>query len=398
MKPDVYKVLVTQFLTAFADNAVLFAAITMVMQQSTGTSWYVPALQASFLVAFVVLAPWVGPFADGRSKKDVLWQANLIKAGGAFALLVGLGPMLAYAVIGIGAALYSPAKYGILPELVDESQLVKANGYIEGSTIVAILGGTLVGAFVANQSIQLAFALVIGLYIVSALAALMVSRLPARSVEKKAAALHHFMFMCRGLLATPRARFATLGVSLFWAAATVLRVLLVAWAPVVLMISNSTEIAALTLFVAIGIAVGALIAPRVIPMAYLRRARMAAYAMAAVIVLLSTITTLDLARVALFLCGLAGGMFVVPINAALQEIGHKSIGSGSAVAVQNFFENISMLVATGLYTLAAQQGADPVMTMAVLGVIILIATVLVSWHLPPDTGSIDQDLPEAKDE
>lgn len=398
MKPDVYKVLVTQFLTAFADNAVLFAAITMVMQQSAGTSWYVPALQAAFLVAFVLLAPWVGPFADGRSKKDVLWQANLIKALGALALLVGLEPLAAYAVIGIGAALYSPAKYGILPELVDESQLVKANGYIEGSTIVAILGGTLVGAYVANQSIQFAFSLVIALYIISALAALTVIRLPARNVEKKKAAVQHFMFMCRGLLATPRARFATLGVSLFWASATVLRVLLVAWAPVVLLITNSTEIAALTLFVAIGIAVGAFIAPRLIPMAYLRRARMAAYAMAVVIILLSTVTTLDLARVALFLSGLAGGMFVVPINAALQEIGHKSIGSGSAVAVQNFFENLSMLVATGLYTFAAQQGADPVLTMAVLAVIILIATVLVSWHLPPDTGSIDKDLPKVRDE
>ena len=398
MKSDVYKVLVTQFLTAFADNAVLFAAITMVMQQSAGTSWYVPALQAAFLVAFVVLAPWVGPFADGRSKKDVLWQANLIKALGAFALLAGLEPLLAYAVIGIGAALYSPAKYGILPELVDESQLVKANGYIEGSTILAILGGTLVGAYVANQSIQFAFSLVIALYVISALAALTVIRLPARNAEKKKVAVQHFMFMCRGLLATPRARFATLGVSLFWASATVLRVLLVAWAPVVLLMTDSTEIAALTLFVAIGIAVGAFIAPRVIPMAYLRRARMAAYAMAVVIILLSTVTTLDFARVALFLSGLAGGMFVVPINAALQEIGHKSIGSGSAVAVQNFFENLSMLVATGLYAFAAQQGADPVLTMAMLGVIILIATVLVSWHLPPDIGSIDKDLPKVSDE
>ena len=330
MKSDVYKVLVTQFLTAFADNAVLFAAITMVMQQSADTSWYVPALQAAFLVAFVLLAPWVGPFADGRSKKDVLWQANLIKALGAFALLVGLEPLLAYAVIGIGAALYSPAKYGILPELVDESQLVKANGYIEGSTIVAILGGTLVGAYVANQSIQFAFSLVIALYIVSALAALTVIRLPARNIEKKKAAVQHFMFMCRGLLATPRAH--------------------------------------------------------------------GSVCLAVVIILLSTVTTLDLARVALFLSGLAGGMFVVPINAALQEIGHKSIGSGSAVAVQNFFENLSMLVATGLYTFAAQQGADPVLTMAILGVIILIATVLVSWHLPPDTGSIDKDLPKVRDE
>jgi LPLT family lysophospholipid transporter-like MFS transporter len=387
MKRDLYRVLTTQFLTAFADNAVLFTAITMVMQQTTVGSWYIPALQASFLVAFVLCAPWVGRYADARPKPRVLFGANAIKAVGAGLLLMHIEPLLAYAVIGLGAAAYSPAKYGILPELVDEQTLVKANGWIEGSTILAILSGTLVGAALANYSVMLALLTIIVLYIASALVALTIQH---RLIVGPAAgkALSNFAANMRGLLATPRARFSALGVSLFWAAATVLRVLLVAWAPVVLLIHSTTDIALLTMFVAIGIAVGSVLVPRLIPMAYLRRARMAAYAMGVLIALLATVESLWAARVALFLAGLCGGLFVVPINAALQEIGHKSIGSGGAVAIQNFFENLAMLLASGVYSLIAGAGVDPVSTMVWLGVLVIITTVLVSWHLPRDTGAL----------
>ncbi len=385
MNPVLYRVLATQFLTAFADNAVLFTAITMVMQQTAVGGWYVPALQASFLVAFVLCAPWVGRYADARPKPRVLFGANIIKAMGAGLLLLHVEPLIAYALIGLGAAAYSPAKYGILPELVDEHSLVKANGWIEGSTILAILSGTLAGAALANYSVMLALALIIALYIASALIALTIRH---QLIAGPAAgrALRNFVSQMRGLLATPRARFSTLGVSLFWAAATVLRVLLVAWAPAVLLIHSTTDIAMLTLFVAIGIAAGSVLVPRLIPMAYLRRARMAAYAMGAVIAILATLDSLWAARIALFLAGLCGGLFVVPINAALQEIGHKTIGSGGAVAIQNFFENLAMLLASGMYALIAGAGVDPVATMIWLGVLVIIATVLVSWHLPRDTG------------
>lgn len=387
MKRDLYRVLLTQFLTAFADNAVLFTAITLVMQQSEVRGWYVPALQASFLVAFVLFAPWVGRFADARPKPRVLFGANAIKVVGAGLLLFNLEPLLAYAVIGLGAAVYSPAKYGILPELVDEQTLVKANGWIEGSTILAILSGTLVGAVLAEYSITLALFVVIGLYIASALIALTIRH---NLIVGPAAgrALGNFFTQMRGLLATPRARFSALGVSLFWAAATVLRVLLVAWAPAVLFIDSTTDIAMLTMFVAIGIAVGAVLVPRLIPMAYLRRARMAAYLMGVVIILLAVVDSVGVARLALFLAGVCGGLFVVPINAALQEIGHKTIGSGGAVAIQNFFENLAMLLASGVYSLVAGAGVDPVLTMVWLGVIVVIATALVSWHLPRDTGAL----------
>jgi len=197
----------------------------------------------------------------------------------------------------------------------------------------------------------------------------------------------------RSLLMTPRARFATLGVSLFWSAATVLRVLLVAWAPAVLLIHTTTEIAQLTLFVALGIAVGSVLVPRLIPLAYLRRARLAAYAMGMVIVLLATLDSVLSARVALFMAGVCGGLFVVPINAALQEIGHRSIGSGGAVAIQNFFENLAMLLASGIYAIVAGAGIDPVITMLWLGLLVVIATVLVSWNLPRDTGELTNGNP-----
>lgn len=392
MNRDLYRVLGTQFLTAFADNAVLFTAIMMVMNKSEVGSWYVPALQASFLIAFVLLAPWVGRFADARPKPRVLLSANIIKALGAGLLLFHVEPLIAYAVIGLGAAAYSPAKYGILPELVDEQTLVKANGWIEGSTILAILSGTLVGAVLAEYSVIMALIAVVALYVLSALIALTIRhKLVVGSSQGRA--LGSFIDQMRGLLVTPRARFSTLGVSLFWAAATVLRVLLVAWAPVVLFIDSTTDIATLTMFVAIGIAVGSVLVQRLIPMAYLRRARMAAYVMAAVIVLLATVDSVAMARLALFMTGVCGGLFVVPINAALQEIGHKSIGSGGAVAIQNFFENVAMLLASGIYAVVAGIGVDPVITMTWLGLLVMVATAIVSWHLPRDTGGL-LDEPE----
>lgn len=385
MNKDIYRVLTTQFLTAFADNAVLFTAVTLVMQEMQRGSWYIPALQAAFLIAFVLLAPWVGRFADARPKPRVLFGANVIKAFGAGLLFMQVEPLIAYALIGLGAAMYSPAKYGILPEMVDETSLVKANGWIEGSTILAILGGTLIGAAISEYSVTLALLMIMALYSLSALVAMTIRHtLVAR--DREGYTTSDFYQQMRGLLVSPRARFATLGVSLFWASATVLRVLLVAWAPVVLFIYSTTQIALLTMFVAIGIAVGAFLVPRLIPMAYLRRARMAAYAMGVVVVLLATLDNVWLVRFALFMAGMCGGLFVVPVNAALQEIGHRTIGSGGAVAIQNFFENLAMLVASGVYSYVAGVGVDPVITMIWLGFLIIIATAIVSWRLPRDTG------------
>ena len=158
--------------------------------------------------------------------------------------------------------------------------------------------------------------------------------------------------------------------------------IIVAWAPLVLMSHNATEIAQLTLFLAIGIIVGSAIVPRLIPLEHLRRARISAYIMGVFIVILSLTTSLLPARCVLFVIGMMGGIFIVPMNAALQELGQESIGSGSAVALQNFFQNLAMLIAVGTYTYATAQHADPISAMQTLGVLVFILTFMVSIKLP----------------
>jgi LPLT family lysophospholipid transporter-like MFS transporter len=381
MNRNVHLLLAAQFLSAFADNALLFAAIALVLHSAHLAAWYIPALQASFLVAFVIFAPWVGVVADRHSKVWVLFGANGIKALGAGLLMIGVDPLAAYAVAGIGAAFYGPAKYGILPELLGREQLVAANGLIEGTTIMAIVSGALAGGSAADRSVPLALMAVIGCYLASALIVLGMTRTPIR-VTQRLPAVRYFADMTRTLLSSSRALFATLGVTLFWSSAAVLRVMVVAWAPIVLELHSTEDIAALTLFSAIGVAVGAFIAPRLIPLDKLHRARVAAYGMGICIILLAITDALWPARLALLVAGIAGGIFVVPVNATLQEIGHRTLGAGGAVAVQQFFENLGMLAATGVYAYAAGQGADPVLSLLTLGVLVMLATTLVSWHLP----------------
>jgi LPLT family lysophospholipid transporter-like MFS transporter len=375
-----------QFLTAFADNAIMFTAIAMLFfnpEAPLRGAWYVPALQASFLVAFVVLAPWAGPFADRRPKPHLLLIGNVLKATGAALMFAGVEPLVAYALVGTGAAIYGPAKYGILPELVGTDRLVRANGWIEGSTIVAIVLGTFLGPRVADRSVSLAFIVVIACYVASAGAALALPRLAAAE-PGAAAGIRIFLGRIRKLFETSTWRFAMLGNALFWASAAVLRLLLIAWAPVVLLAANTSSIGDLALFLALGIVIGALIVPRLITIERLRRARLAAYAMGVFILVFSLVDSTWPARAVLIAIGVCGGMFLVPINAALQNIGHRTIGSGRAVALQSFFENSAMLTGVGIYTAAVGSGARPVASIVVVGVLVLIATTLVSWHLPPD--------------
>lgn len=389
MNKQIYPLLIAQFLSAFADNAILFTVIAMIMHSHDLPTWYVPALQSAFLIAFVVLAPWVGGFADNQAKSRVLIIANLIKAVGAGLLLCKVEPLIAYCIVGVGAAIYSPAKYGILPELAGHEFLVKANSWIEGSTILAILLGMVVGAKLADYSVTIALGLTIALFIASACFTLF---LPVRIAKAPLTSpqLVEFVKQIGQFFTTPRSRFAILGASLFWASAATLRVIIVAWAPLVLMSKNATEIAQLTLFLAIGIIAGSAIVPRLIPLEHLRRIRMPAYIMAVFIGILSFTHSLMPARCMLFVIGMMGGMFIVPINAALQELGQHSIGSGSAVALQNFFQNLAMLLAVGAYTYATAQLVDPVMAMQTLAGLLFILTFLIAIKLPKN--SLKQEI------
>jgi LPLT family lysophospholipid transporter-like MFS transporter len=395
MSKSFIALLIAQFLSAFADNAILFTVIALVMHAVNPVSWYIPALQSSFLIAFVILAPWVGTLADNHPKARVLMFANLLKACGAGLLLLQVEPLIAYAIVGSGAAIYSPAKYGILPELVKHDELVKANSWIEGSTILAILLGMVIGAKVADASIQGALIGTIGLFLLSASIA---SLLPLRQIPpaplqkggrpekaRQVSALRDFVAQIRQFFTTPRARFVILGGSLFWASAATLRVILVAWSPLVLDLHSATEIAQLTLFLAVGIIIGSAIVPFLIPLERLRRARFSAYGMALLIMALSFTETVWAARTALLLIGTMGGMFIVPINAALQELGQQTIGSGRAIALQGFFQNVAMLLAVGSYSFAAAQQISPIIAMLSLGGLLLMSSFIVAFYLPRAT-------------
>ncbi|MDC9729865.1 MAG: lysophospholipid transporter LplT [Methyloprofundus sp.] len=374
--------LLAQFLSAFADNAILFTVIAIVMQSNELAPWYVPALQSMFLIAFIIFAPWVGAFADYYAKSKILLLANLIKASGAILLLLNIEPLIAYALVGVGAALYSPAKYGILPELVSHQQLVKANSLIEGSTILAILLGMVIGAQVADYSISIALSSIVGLFIISALISLFLPVNRSSQTIHSGTIKHFYRHLC-DFLSSPRARFAVLGGSLFWLAAATLRVILIAWAPLILLSKNASEIAELTLFLAIGIIIGSALVPRLISLENIRQARIPALVMSIFIVLLSFTNTLWEARAVLLAIGCAGGMFIVPINAALQAIGYKSIGSGSAVALQNFLQNVAMMIGVGCYTYASAIEIKPEITMLSLGLFIFVCTLIISLLLPP---------------
>ncbi|MCK4492420.1 MAG: lysophospholipid transporter LplT [Methylococcales bacterium] len=383
MNKQIYPLLVAQFLSAFADNAILFTVIAMVMQSKELAQWYIPALQSVFFIAFVVFAPWVGAFADNYAKSRVLIVANLIKAGGALLLVLAVEPLIAYCIIGIGAALYSPAKYGILPEIAGHKALVKANSWIEGSTIFAIIFGMVIGAKVADYSIEWALWGTLGLFLLSAVISLL---LPTRVAEYKSSGFKVVQFgqQIGTFFETTRSRFSVLSASLFWASAASVRVIIIAWSPLVLMTQTASEIAELTFFLAIGIIVGSAIVPRLIPLEYLHRVRIPAYCMSFFIIGLGFTSTVLNASILLFLIGVMGGLFIVPINAALQEIGQQSIGSGGAVALQNFFQNVAMLLAVGTYTYSVSLGVSPISAMLTLGFLVFFATFIIALRLPKE--------------
>lgn len=383
MNRGLFALVSAQFLSAFGDNAILFVVIAMLLKSGQVGSWYVPALQSSFLVAYVTLTPWVGALAERHPKPRVLMLANLLKALGALCVWLGIEPLLAYGIIGIGAAAYGPAKYGIIPELTPTSNLVRANSWVEGATIGAILLGTVGGAKLADMSIPMAQISVIAIYLVSSVATLLLPRLPASRLSTGEA--RHFAELMRWigeLLGSAKTRMTLLALSLFWACSATLRIVLVAWAPEVLHTESATDIAELTLFLAIGIIMGAILAPRLIPLTQIRRTRFTAYLLGILFLLLAPTHDIWMARGLLLGAGIAGGLFVVPLNAHVQAFGQATVGSGSAVAVQNLFQNGAILISMGLYTLASAAGVGPVASMTALGVIVFSMTVLVSVTLP----------------
>jgi LPLT family lysophospholipid transporter-like MFS transporter len=370
-----FAVLVAQFLSALADNALLFAAIAM-LKATAAPSWQTPMLQEAFVLAFIILAPFVGPFADAWPKGRVMLVANAMKFAGAAAMLMGLNPLIAYNLVGIGAAAYSPAKYGILSELVGKDQLVKANSLMEGSTIVAILLGAVLGGKLADASVSAALTVICACYLLAAGANALIPRLPvAHPLDNFSprVLVGDFWAALLTLFRDKDARFSLLGTSVFWGSGSTLRLLLVAWVPVALGIVDLSMPANLSGAVAIGIAFGAAGAASFVSLTKVNRALPAGILIGLVIIVFAHMTNLYAAIVLLILVGACGGFYVVPLNALLQEKGHETVGAGHAVAVQNFFENFAMLALVGLYTAMDKGGTPVVQSATIFGVVVLVA-------------------------
>ncbi len=374
-------VLVAQFLSALADNALLFAAIALLKSQQAA-AWQTPLLQEAFVLAFILLAPFVGPFADYIPKGRAMLLANAMKLIGAAMMLSGAHPLLAYSLVGIGAAAYSPAKYGILRDLVSAGKLVKANSLIEGSTIVAILLGAVLGGMLADWSVQGALTSVVGVYLLAALSNLLIPRLPAEhplTQLSPVVLVKDFARALRIMIRNREARFSLLGTSIFWGAGSTLRFLLVAWVPVALLITDNTVPATLSGVVAIGIALGAAAAARFVNLSNVNRALPAGIAIGLLIMVFAHVTSMPATIAMLILIGACGGFYVVPLNALLQERGHETVGAGHAIAVQNFFENLTMLLMIGVYVLLIKSGISVVTAATGFGALVLVGIGFLAW-------------------
>lgn len=352
-------VLIAQFLSAMADNALLFGALAL-LKLDHYPEWAAPLLQEFFVCAFILLAPFAGPFADSLPKGRVMLLSNGLKLAGALGMCIGLNPFIAYGLVGVGAAAYSPAKYGILSELTSPANLVKANGLMEGSTIAAILSGAIMGGMLADWNVLGALGIVTACYALAAGANLLIPRLPAAHPLGSfsfGGVFRDFVQAVRVLVKHPDTRFSMTGTSLFWGAGATLRFLLVAWVPVALGIMNNSMPAYLNAVVAVGIVVGAALAAKFIKLEQADRALPAGVLIGVAVCVLAGTTHLPMAFVVMTALGACGGFFIVPLNALLQERGHQSVGAGHAVAVQNLAENAAMLIMIGVYMLALRAGA-----------------------------------------
>ena len=375
-------VLGAQFLSAMADNALLFGTLAL-LKAELYPPWTDPLLQEFFVGAYILLAPFAGPFADALPKSRVMLISNGLKLAGALGICAGLNPFIAYGLVGVGAAIYSPAKYGILSELTSPEQLVKANGLMESSTIAAILIGAVAGGTLADWNVRGAIAAVSACYGLAALTNLFI---PASSPLHRAAShtlpgiLRDFAQALRQLLRVRAARFSIMGTSIFWGAGSTMRFLLIAWVPVALGVANNRMPAYLNAVVAVGIVVGAGLAGKFISLEKADRSLAGGVLLGLAVCLLSVTTNLHSAFVILAVVGAAGGFFVVPLNALLQDKGSESVGSGHAIAIQNLAENSMMLVMIGIYTAGMRAGAPVTAVAAVFGALLSLCIAGLWWY------------------
>ena len=402
MKKGFYTIMAAQFFSSLADNALLVAAIEL-LKSSQAPAWQIPALTPMFALFYVLLAPFVGAFADAVPKGRVMFASNTIKVAGCLLMLFGSHPLLAYAVVGLGAAAYSPAKYGILTELLPPSQLVKANGWIEGLTIASIilgilLGGQLVGPYMAPMMLgidlpmlntgidsapEAAIASMVFVYILAAVFNLYIPRTEAPLVPmgRNIGFLVRDFAQCNSRLWGDKLGQISLATTtMFWGVGGNLRIIVFPWAAAALGYTT-TQASSLAGVVSIGVAVGAVVASMrmrldkatgVIPLGIL---------MGILVIGLNVIRDVWVAVPFLMLLGLAGGYLVVPMNALLQHRGHNLMGAGRSIAVQNFNEQACILGLGAFYTGMTKLGLSAFTAIAVFGLVVAgVMELIRRWH------------------
>ena len=367
-----YIIMAAQFFSALADNALLIAAIAA-LREMHAPAEYEPLLKTFFTVSYVVLAAFVGAFADSMPKGRVMLISNTIKIIGCSMMFFGAHPLTAYAVVGLGAAAYSPAKYGILTEYLPHRLLVVANGWIEGLTVGAIILGVVIGGMLIRPDIaqhllafdlplfdtgvdtpgEMALTIVGALYIMAAVFNVYVPNtgVDHKQLKTNPLFLIHEFNHCLALLWRDKLGQISLAVTtLFWGAGATLQFIVIKWAEVALDLGLS-KASMLQGVVAVGVAAGAIIAAKYITLRKSVRVIPLGIAMGLIVLVMNFVNSLWLAVPLLIIIGGLSGFFVVPMNALLQHRGHILMGAGHSIAVQNFNENISILMMTGLYYL-----------------------------------------------
>ena len=416
MNRGFYTIMAAQFLSSLADNALLICAIAL-LREMGAASWMTPMLKLFFVISYVALAAFVGAFADSFPKGRVMLVTNTIKIGGCLLMFFGVHPLLAYAVVGFGAAAYSPAKYGIVTELLPPEKLVIANGWIEGLTVTSIILGFLLGGVLISPHVsawllafdmplvdmeldhpaESAIAVIAAIYLCAALVNILIPDTGARYAKQHVhpwKLLVGFAHCCSVLWRDKLGQISLAVTTLFWGAGATLQFIVLKWAEQVLGLDLSRA-AILQAIVAIGIAVGAVYAAASVSLKRSLGVLPVGIAMGTIVALsafysraiapegsvaigaVSVSYFLIIACAILVLIGALAGYFVVPMNALLQHRGHVLLSAGHSIAVQNFNENLSILVMLGVYALLIWLNLSIQAVMLLFGLFVALSMVLV---------------------
>ncbi len=402
MKKGFSTIMSAQFFSSLADNALLVAAIEL-LRMSKAPAWQTPALAPMFALFYVILAPFVGAFADALPKGRVMFISNAIKVVGCLMMLFGSHPLLAYAVVGLGAAAYSPAKYGILTELLPASQLVKGNGWIEGLTVGSIilgilLGGQLVGQNVApsllaldlpmmNTSVdtapEAAISVIVFLYLIATIFNLYIPRTqaPLQPFSSNLVFLVRDFSQCNSRLWADRLGQITLATTtLLWGIFGNLRLIVFAWAAAALGY-GTTQASNLAGVVIVGSVIGAVVASTKMKLEHAVRVIPLGIVVGVLMMGLVVMTNVWVAAPFLVLLGALCGFLIVPMNALLQHRGHNLMGAGRSIAVQNFNEQACILGLGAFYAGMTRFGLSAFVAITLFGLIVAgVMEAIRRWH------------------